>query len=205
MSDTATRPNISLDAALAEARERYVRANPASLAAHVEATAVMPGGNTRTTLFHGPFPLAMAGGRGCRLTDVDGHDYIDMIGEYSAGLFGHSRPEIRAAIDAALDAGINLGAHGAMEARLARLVCDRFPSIDLVRFTNSGTEANLMTVATAIAVTGRRKVMVMEGGYHGGLMYFGGGGTPVNAPHQYVLGRYNDPRRRGLPDRCPCR
>jgi hypothetical protein len=54
-------------------------------------------------------------------------------------------------------------------------------------------EANLMAAATAIAVTGRRKVMVMEGGYHGGLMYFGGGGTPVNAPHQYVLAPFNDP------------
>ncbi|MCX7380424.1 MAG: aminotransferase class III-fold pyridoxal phosphate-dependent enzyme [Alphaproteobacteria bacterium] len=160
---------------------------------HVDAATVMPGGNTRTTLFHGPFPLAMAGGKGCRLTDLDGHGYIDMIGEYSAGLFGHSRPEIRAAIDGALDGGISLGAHGGMEARLARLICERFPSIELVRFTNSGTEANLMAAATAIAITGRRKVMVMEGGYHGGLMYFGGGGTPVNAPHQYVLAPFNDP------------
>ena len=189
---SVTLPNLTIEAAVAEARERYVRANPASLAAHVHATAVMPGGNTRTTLFHGPFPLSLAGGQGGTITDLDGHRYVDLVGEYSAGLYGHSRPEILAAIGLALQSGINLGGHGQMEARLARLICERFPSIDLVRFTNSGTEANLMAVATAIAITRRRRVMVMEGGYHGGLMYFGGGGTPVNAPHHYLLGTYND-------------
>ena len=184
--------NSSLPAVLAEARERFVARNPASLAAHVEATAAMPGGNTRTVLFHPPFPLAMARGAGCRLWDVDGHAYVDLLGEYTAGLYGHSNPVIRAAIDTALDAGWNLGAHGLDEARLARLIVDRFPSIDLVRFTNSGTEANLMAVATAIAATGRRKVLVFDGGYHGGILYFGGGGIPINAPHRFVLGRYND-------------
>ena len=79
-----------------------------------------------------------------------------------------------------------------MEARLARLIVERFPSLDLVRFTNSGTEANLMAVATAIAATGRPKVLVFDGAYHGGILYFGGGGIPINAPHQWVLGQYND-------------
>ena len=184
--------NLSLDAALAEARERYVSRNKASLAAHAEAAAVMPGGNTRTVLFHTPFPLTMARGQDCRLWDADGHEYVDLLGEYTAGLYGHSHPVIRAALDRALDAGWNLGGHGVMEARLARLVCDRFPGIDLVRFTNSGTEANLMAVATAVAATGRRKVLVFDGGYHGGVLYFGGGGIPINAPHHWVLGQYND-------------
>ena len=184
--------NVSLDAALAEARERYVARNPSSLAAHVEAAAVMPGGNTRTVLFHSPFPLTMARGQGCRLWDADGHEYVDLLGEYTAGLYGHSHPVIRAALDRALDGGWNLGGHGVMEARLARLLCDRFPGVELVRFTNSGTEANLMAVATAVAVTGRRRVLVFDGGYHGGVLYFGGGGIPINAPHQWVLGQYND-------------
>jgi len=189
----STLVNSSLEAALSEARERFVGANPASLAAHVQAAAVMPGGNTRTVLFHPPFPLAMARGMGCRLWDADGHAYVDLLGEYTAGLYGHSNPVIRAALDGALDRGWNLGGHGVMEARLARLVCDRFPGIDLVRFTNSGTEANLMAVATAVAVTGRRRVMVFEGGYHGGVLYFANGaGIPINVPHEFVLGRYND-------------
>ncbi len=189
---SATFANITVEAALAEARERFVAANPASFAAHVEATAVMPGGNTRTVLFHTPFPLAMARGEGCRLWDADGHEYVDLLGEYTAGLYGHSHPVIRGAIDGALDQGWNLGGHGVMEARLAKLVVDRFPSIDLVRFTNSGTEANLLAISTAVAVTGRRRVMVFEGGYHGGVLYFGGGGIPINVPHRWVLGTYND-------------
>ena len=188
----ATLANLTLDAALAEARERFVAANPASLAAHVEAAAVMPGGNTRSVLFHPPFPLTMARGQGCRLWDADGHEYVDMLGEYTAGLYGHSNPVIRAAIDAALDGGWNLGGHGVMEARLAALICERFPSIDLVRFANSGTEANVMALATATAVTGRRSVLVFEGGYHGGVLYFVNGGIPINLPHRWVLGRYND-------------
>ena len=187
-----TLANSSLDTSLAEARERFVASNPASLAAHVQASAVLPGGNTRTVLFHKPFPLAMARGAGCRLWDADGHEYVDMLGEYTAGLYGHSNPLIRAAIDTALDGGWNLGGHGVMEARLGRLICDRFPSIDLVRFTNSGTEANLMALGTATAITGRKRVLVFDGGYHGGVLYFGGGGIPINAPFGWLLGRYND-------------
>ncbi len=185
--------NLSLESALAEARERFVGGNPESLAAHVTATAAMPGGNTRTVLFHTPFPLTMVRGQGARLWDADGHEYVDLLGEYTAGLYGHSNPVIRAAIDRALDGGWNLGGHGLMEARLARAIVGRFPSIDLVRFTNSGTEANLMAIATAVAVTGRKRVMVFDGGYHGGVLYFGGGGIPINAPHQWLLGTYNDP------------
>ncbi len=192
VSEVAQR-NLSLESALAEARERFVAANPESLAAHVTATAAMPGGNTRTVLFHTPFPLTMVRGAGARLWDADGHEYVDLLGEYTAGLYGHSNPVIRAAIDRALDGGWNLGGHGLMEARLAREIVGRFPSIDLVRFTNSGTEANLMAIATAVAVTGRKRVMVFDGGYHGGVLYFGGGGIPINAPHQWLLGTYNDP------------
>jgi glutamate-1-semialdehyde 2,1-aminomutase len=187
-----TLANITAEAALAEARERFVARNAASLATHVEATAAMPGGNTRTVLFHTPFPLAMARGEGCRLWDVDGHEYVDLLGEYTAGLYGHSNPRIRAAIDGALDRGWNLGGHGTMEAKLAALVVARFPSIDLLRFTNSGTEANLLALAAARAVTGRDHVLVMDGGYHGGVLSFAGGGSPTNVPHRWVMATYND-------------
>lgn len=183
----------TLESSVSAARERYIARNPASLAQHVEASAALPGGNTRTVLFHEPFPLVMARGAGCRLWDIDGHEYVDLLGEFTAGLYGHSNPVIRSALDHALDSGWNLGAHGRAEAQLARLVVGRFPSIDLVRFTNSGTEANLLAIATAIASTGRGKVLVFEGSYHGGLLYFSGGGTPINAPHKFLFGRYNDP------------
>ncbi len=184
--------NQTLDDAVAEARETYAARRPNTRVAHDKAAKSMPGGNTRTVLFHGPFPICIATGEGAHVTDVDGIRYLNLLGEYTAGLFGHSHPVIRRAIDRALDGGVNLGAHNTFEAELARLVCARFQSIETVRFTNSGTEANLMAIATARHVTKRTKVMVMYGGYHGGLLYFGGGGIAINAPYDFVLGRYND-------------
>jgi len=182
----------AIDTALAQARQRYVDKNPASQAADAEAARAMPGGNTRSTLFFTPFPLTMTGGAGCRMTDLDGHSYVDLLGEYTAGLYGHNHPIIRQAIDAALDNGWNLGAPGAKESALAQLLCARFPSLELVRFTNSGTEANLLALATATEHTGRRSVLVFDGAYHGSVLSFGGGGIPINVPHQWILGTYND-------------
>ena len=191
MSETALR-NADLDTAVAEAREAYVARNPKSLARFVEATAVMPGGNTRTVLHYDPFPIGIARAEGCRIWDADGAEYVDFLGEYTAGLYGHSNPVIRAAIDHALDGGISFGGANLIEPKFARAVCDRFPSIERIRFTNSGTEANLMAIATACALTKRKKVMAFKGGYHGGVFTFAGTGSPINAPYDFVLGTYND-------------
>ena len=183
--------NTDLDTALRDAKEAYVASNPLSLARYVEATAVMPGGNTRTVLHYAPFPVAMARAEGCRLWDMDGHEYVDFLGEYTAGIYGHSHPVIRAAVDKALDGGINFGASNMTEARFARAICDRF-GLERVRLTNSGTEANLLAITVARVFTGRKKVMVFDGGYHGAVFGFAGGGSPVNAPFDYVLAPYND-------------
>ncbi|WP_258187525.1 aspartate aminotransferase family protein [Trinickia symbiotica] len=143
-------------------------------------------------LFYSPFPLAIARGEGCRVWDADGHEYIDFIAEFTAGLYGHSNPIIREAIDRALDTGINLSGHNLLESELARLICDRFPAVDVVRFTNSGTEANLMAIAAARVHTRRDKVIVFAGGYHGGVLTFANGNSSVNVPHDLLIGRYND-------------
>ena len=193
MTETKLR-NSDLDEALRDVREAYVARNPKSLARHIEAVASMPGGNTRTVLHYAPYPLGFVRGEGCTLEDLDGHLYTDFLGEFTAGLFGHSHPVIRAAIDRALDGGINLGGHNVLEARFARAVCGRFPSVERVRFTNSGTEANLLAIATACAVTGRRSVLAFQGGYHGGVFTFAGGGSPINAPYDFVFAPYNDVR-----------
>jgi len=190
MSVTELR-NADIDAALAEAKEAYVARNPKSLARFVEATAVMPGGNTRTVLHYAPFPLGIARAEGCRLWDLDGAEYIDFLGEYTAGIYGHSHPVIRAAVDRALDAGINFGGTNLIEAKFARAICDRF-GLERVRFTNSGTEANLLAISVGRIFTGRSKVMVFNGGYHGAVFGFAGGGSPINAPFDYVLAPYND-------------
>ena len=189
---TATDERTNLDTALTEARERYVAQRPVGAAMHAEAREVMPGGNTRTVLYHPPFPMRISRGHAQRVIDVDGHEYVDMLGEYTAGLYGHSQKVILDAVRTALDDGISLAGHNVYEARLAREIVDRFPALELVRFTNSGTEANLMAIALARVVTGRPGIAVMRGGYHGGLLYFGGGGSPVNAPYEAIVLDYND-------------
>lgn len=177
---------------LAALRSAYIARHPASARQHEAACAHLPGGNTRSVLFYEPFPLAFVKGEGARLWDADGHVYTDFLGEFTAGLLGHSNRVVRAALDTALDAGLNLGGHNLQESRLADLVSARIPSMQLLRFTNSGTEANLMALAAATAFTGRRRILVFKGGYHGGLLTFAGGGSPVNVPHDFVVGRYND-------------
>lgn len=184
--------NVSLDAALAEAESRYTAANPASLARHEAARNALPGGNTRTVLHYSPFPLAWSKGEGAILTDLDGHAYVDYLGEYSAGLYGHSNPKIQAALKKAIDDGTVLGGPNVYEAELAGILKSRFPSLQSLRFCNSGTEANVFALMTAQAHTGRKKIMVFDGGYHGGVLYFGHGGIPINLPLDWVIAPYND-------------
>lgn len=183
--------NATLEAALHDVAARFTAANPRSLARHQAAAHHLPGGNTRSNMFYTPFPLTIVGGAGAELTDLDGHRYIDFLGEYTAGIFGHSHPAIRAAIIAALDAGINLGGPNRWEGELAALMCARFPSLEKVRFCNSGTEANLYAISTARAVTGRSQVMVFEGAYHGGVFAFASP-SALNAPFPFVAAPYND-------------
>jgi glutamate-1-semialdehyde 2,1-aminomutase len=187
--------NLDLDTALHHAERRYSDRHPRSRA-HIEtAKGSLPGGNTRTILFFKPFPLVVARSEGARIYDIDGNAYVDYLGEYTAGLFGHSDPTIKAALKATLDNGWAHGAHIENEAVLAAALCRRFPSLERVRFTNSGTEANLMALTTARLFTGRDKVMVMRGGYHGGVLLFKNGNLPQNAPFPYVMGAYNDAAR----------
>lgn len=193
LDEPALRRNSDLEAALAEAREAYAARRPRSAAIHARAREVMPGGNTRTVLFYTPFPTAMVRGEGCRLWDADGNEYLDLLGEYTAGLFGHSETRIIEAVKAALDGGINLAAVGEKEAELAGLLVGRFPSIEQVRFTNSGTEANLMALAAARGFTGRVKTLVMRGGYHGGVLTFASEKNAVNVPIPLAFSDYNDP------------
>jgi glutamate-1-semialdehyde 2,1-aminomutase len=188
----AARRNITLEDALRDAEARYVEANPKSRASHAEACDALPGGNTRSILFYPPFPLTIVRGQGARLWDLDGHAYTDLLGEYTAGLYGHSHPVIQAAVREALDGGIVLGGPNPYEAELARLICARFPSCDLVRFCNSGTEANVNALCAARAITGRSHVLVFDGAYHGGPLTFAHGGSPMNLPFPSVIGAYND-------------
>jgi glutamate-1-semialdehyde 2,1-aminomutase len=182
-----------LPALVADAQRRYVERNPESRRLHEQRAKVMPGGNTRTVIHVEPFPLTIVRGEGARLTDADGHEYVDFLGEYTAGLFGHSHPVVLQAIRSALDDGIVFGAPNLYEERLAAAVCERFPSVELVRFCNSGTEANLLAMSLARVATSRPAIMVFEGAYHGGVFFFETpAGSPINAPFPFVVAQYND-------------
>ena len=181
-----------MDAALLDrARQQFADRNPGSRRYFEEASKVLPGGHTRTVLTHPPFPLAFVRGEGATLFDTDGHEYVDLLGDYTAGLLGHSERRVIDAVTDALRTNVSVGGVHPAEAVLGRLMCERF-GLDRVRFTNSGTEANLMAITTATQFTGRSKLLVMLGGYHGGVLYFASGPAPWNAPYDFVLAPFND-------------
>jgi glutamate-1-semialdehyde 2,1-aminomutase len=173
------------------ARRDFADRHPQSRLHFDEARRFMPGGHTRTVLTHSPFPVAFSSGEGATLVDVDGHSYIDLLGDYTAGLLGHSERRVLDPVVAALANNVSVGGVHPAEATLSRLMCARF-GIDRVRFTNSGTEANLLAITTAIQATGRPKVLVFSGGYHGGVLYFVSGAASWNAPYEFVIAPYND-------------
>jgi glutamate-1-semialdehyde 2,1-aminomutase len=181
-----------IDDALAAAERRYTERRPRTRELHEQARSVLPGGNTRTVLYHAPFPIRVVSAWDGCLRDADGHDYVDLLGNYSAGLFGHGNRAIAEAVTDALGEGVGPGAHTVHEIAMAELVCNRFPTIELVRFTNSGSEANLMALSAARVFTGRDRMLVFRGGYHGGLLTFPRDASPVNAPYDVVVAPYND-------------
>jgi glutamate-1-semialdehyde 2,1-aminomutase len=187
-----TKAPRTIETALRDAESRYARSHPLSRERFETAAAFMPGGNTRSVIHFSPFPFVVERAGGQRLYDVDGHVYVDFLGEFSAGIYGHSHPAIMTAAREALAGGLSFGAPNRYEAELAETMCKRFPSCEMVRFCNSGTEANLMAIATARAVTGRSKIMVMDGGYHGSVLKFAGGGAVTNVPYEFVVATYND-------------
>ncbi len=179
--------NLSVERALRD----YADRNPESRRRHLAARRVLPGGHTRTVLHHRPFPLTFVAAHGATLVDADGHEYVDVLGDYTAGLLGHGDGRVLAAVHEAMSTLSSVGGVHPHEVVLAELMCARF-EIERVRFTNSGTEANLMAIATAQRATGRRTVLVFDGGYHGGVLSFAAGPSPSNVPHHFVVAPYND-------------
>ena len=193
MADPQLSPgNAALETALQAVEAGYIAANPRSQAHSQSAQAYLPGGSTRSAIFYTPFPVVIQRAEGVALWDIDDHQYTDFLGEYSSGIYGHSHPIIQTAISEALTQGIALGGPNQYEAQLAELICNRFPSCELVRFCNSGTEANLMAISAARATTGREAMMVFHGGYHGGVFNYEPGGSSMNAPYPTILADYND-------------
>lgn len=139
----------------------------ASRALYERALANLPGGDTRTGTFFLPYPTFMARGAGCRLWDVDGNEYIDCLNNFTSLVHGHAHPDVTRAIAEQAARGTAHGAPVESQIALATAIRERLPSIELLRFANSGTEAAMMAIRAARAFSGRLKILKMEGAYHG--------------------------------------
>jgi glutamate-1-semialdehyde 2,1-aminomutase len=141
-----------------------------SAALFADAVKVLPGGVSspvRAFRAVGGDPLFMARGHGARLTDADGNSYIDYMMSWGPLIHGHAHPEVVAAIGAALQNGTSFGAPSPLELDLARLIQHALPSIEMLRFVNSGTEATMSALRVARAFTQRTKIIKFAGCYHG--------------------------------------
>jgi glutamate-1-semialdehyde 2,1-aminomutase len=132
-----------------------------------EALGVMPGGNSRTTTFFDPYPFYITRGEGPRIWDADGVERLDFNGNYTSLILGHANPRVVEAVAAAAARGMSFPGPTEHEIRLADILTRRIPSMEVVRFTNSGTEATMHAVRVARAFTGRAKIAKFEGAYHG--------------------------------------
>ena len=146
---------------------RFLEPGSRSAALFERARKVLPGGNTRTTVFNPPHPLYLVAGEGCRVTDADGQTRLDFLNNYTSLLHGHGHPEVQAAAQAQLLRGTAFAGPTELEVELAEIITARVPAIERIRFTNSGTEGVMMAIKAARGYTGRPKIAKFEGFYHG--------------------------------------
>jgi glutamate-1-semialdehyde 2,1-aminomutase len=145
----------------------YMARTPRSRELFERATASMPGGSTRTTVYTAPYPPYVASGQGLVVRDVDGNEYRDFLGNYTSLILGHAHPAVVAAVEAQVRRGSAFAAPTPTEIELAEELRRRLPSLDRVRFTNSGTEATMFAIRAARAFTGRSLIATFERSYHG--------------------------------------
>ena len=127
----------------------------------------IPGGNTRSLAYFPPYPLAISSGSGCRISDADGNEFIDLLNNYTASVHGHAVPAVNEAMMEQAARGTVFPAPAELQAELAERIIARVASVEKLRFANSGTEAVMMAVRAARAFTGREKIVKAEGGYDG--------------------------------------
>jgi glutamate-1-semialdehyde 2,1-aminomutase len=158
------------DADVTSAEElAYRQRTSASLRFFQEARRYLPGGDSRSTLFYPPYPAVMERGEGCWVVDLDGNRLLDFTGNHSSLVHGYGHPAVAAAVRQQMEKGSCFPGAAMGQLDLARLLCERMPAVELVRFTNSGTEATLNVIRAVREFTGRRRFAQIEGCYHGSL------------------------------------
>src|ERR1700723_3755869 len=152
--------------ALRKEIETYEKRTPRSREAHKKAVKRLPLGVASNYRAYDPYPLFVRDGKGGHLHDVDGNEYVDFNLCFGALMAGHRHPAVIKAVQEKLGTGTMFGMPHDAENALAEEICARFP-VDMVRFSNSGTECTMHAVRLARAATGRDKIIKIEGGYHG--------------------------------------
>ncbi len=146
----------------------YVSKTSKSKALYERAKKVLPAGVSYAIRYFEPYPFYTARAEGSKLFDVDGNEYVDFWLGHTALILGHSPPAVVEAVRKQLERGTHFGTSHELEVKLAEKVVEMVPSAEMVRFTNSGTEANMYATRLARAYTGKNKIAKFEGGWHGG-------------------------------------
>jgi len=131
------------------------------------ASRYMPGGVSSPVRAYKPYPFFTASAKGSRIYDVDGREYIDYCLAYGPLVLGHGNEEVKEAVSEQLEKGWLYGTPHETEIELAKKITNNYPSIEMVRFVNTGSEATMAAIRLARGFTGRDKIVKIEGGFHG--------------------------------------
>ena len=154
-------------ASLYQEEQLYRSLTPTSYEYFLEGREYLPGSDSRSPLFYTPYPVVLEEGNGCWLLDVDGNELLDFTGNHTSLVLGYRDPQVLDAVQRQLEKGTAFPGVTVSQMRFAKLLCERVPSFERVRFANSGTEAAMNTIRAARAFTGRQKIAKIEGGYNG--------------------------------------
>ncbi len=175
-----------------ELAQRLTQKLKKSRALHERALKVLPRGVTYMIRYFEPYPFYVTRAKGVNIWDVDGNVYDDYWMGHGALILGHAPDSVLSAIANQLPLGSHYGYAHELEIALAELICKHVPNVEMVRFTNSGTEANMYAVRLARAYTRRKKIVKFEGGWHGGY----------DDLHTGVHPPFRGPESGGLPEEC---
>ena len=151
--------------------ERYTASTPRSAELQADAEGYLPGGSSRGTAYFAPYPFFVERAEGHHVIDVDGNRYLDFMLNATTYALGHANDRVYEAVREQAANGLSYSTPHESQVRLAQALCERVPSVEKLRFTNSGTEGTLNAIRAARAYTGRHKIAKIEGGYHGNHEY----------------------------------